>query len=935
MINNIIISKKSRMVIKKDSRLIGISGENLQETLIFNIDEPIDGTAVVEILFPDNTKGFIELSKTERGYELPIKSNLLKQQGYISMQLRILQNNQEVFKSMITEFEVERAINATETIPDQYPTWLDNLETLKTNLEKAESERVTAEQGRIEAETQREEIFIERQEDISNAIKTIQDKKAEYDKNALDKTNEYDKNAENQTKTYNDNAKNKLDAYNDNTVVKINEFNEHVQDKKAEYDKHVENHNKRLDSVESKNTEQDKEIESLKTECQVLKQENTILKNQIPKGQAEGNPIHLKDSSDMEMNWKLKGGHRQEKREGYNLLDFNVAQDSKVTVNEDGSITINGQGGFAIAFSQIKLEANKTYKQKIELISGTIKNSSGVDMTNQAIMSFTSNLWLNKDAYISYIPQEDELKKGFWLHQYAIFNNARIKIWGYEGTDDKPYEQYGASPSSEYPSEIETVGSNVNILNIPDIEETERNGIKYSVKNGILRLNGTASASFEINLSSNIQIKKGKYTHSSNYIQKGLYVSFDNLRSTMLSTQNGRKYSFELTEDKLYSKYFIWIDKGTVLNDVEIRLKLEEGETATPWSPYGMGSVEIDVVNKNFFDMKAYNYLPSWQDFAIKENGFKLSSRSNGNWYDTLNYKYFLKDISKEITISFDIADIKVDGTSNYCRILIDQYGENNEIVGANYYDFYNTGKYSKSISLKKNSIYIILRIYIIYDKNIVGTYVEFKNFQLEKGSTATDIEPHQSQKQIIPIQQEMLEEDYIEDVEHHEWGKLVLTGKENNINLNAISSNGIAQFHLVTKVYKNPNTSEITAISNCFLGVHWDKSWLKNNCITTTTDGYAIRIMTVKYKTVEEFKNYLKQKYDEGNPVIVYYKLAEAIDLELTAEQKAIRGNKLHTCKNITNISVDNELAKTEVKYYKDLTTMMNNLANASIGGN
>lgn len=168
MINNIIISRKSRMVIKKDSRLIGISGENLQETLVFNIDEPIDGTAVVEILFPDNTKGFIELSKTERGYELPIKSSLLKQQGYISMQLRILQNNQEVFKSMITEFEVERAINATETIPEQYPTWIDNLETLKTNLEKAESERVSNESERISNEDSRIANEKERQENYTD-----------------------------------------------------------------------------------------------------------------------------------------------------------------------------------------------------------------------------------------------------------------------------------------------------------------------------------------------------------------------------------------------------------------------------------------------------------------------------------------------------------------------------------------------------------------------------------------------------------------------------------------------------------------------------------------------------------------------------------------------------------------------------------------------
>ena len=45
-----------------------------------------------------------------------------------------------------------------------------------------------------------------------------------------------------------------------------------------------------------------------------------------------------------------------------------------------------------------------------------------------------------------------------------------------------------------------------------------------------------------------------------------------------------------------------------------------------------------------------------------------------------------------------------------------------------------------------------------------------------------------------------------------------------------------------------------------------------------------------------------------------------------LTSEQKAVRNQKLHTYKNITNISLSDELASIDVEYKRDLETMFNN---------
>ena len=45
-----------------------------------------------------------------------------------------------------------------------------------------------------------------------------------------------------------------------------------------------------------------------------IKKENSLLKSQIPTGTASGNSIHLEDSSNMDFEWKLRGGSRHERK---------------------------------------------------------------------------------------------------------------------------------------------------------------------------------------------------------------------------------------------------------------------------------------------------------------------------------------------------------------------------------------------------------------------------------------------------------------------------------------------------------------------------------------------------------------------------------------------------------------------------------------------
>lgn len=191
-----------------------------------------------------------------------------------------------------------------------------------------------------------------------------------------------------------------------------------------------------------------------------------------------------------------------------------------------------------------------------------------------------------------------------------------------------------------------------------------------------------------------------------------------------------------------------------------------------------------------------------------------------------------------------------------------------------------------------------------------------------------SDFVKHQSQTAIMPIQQEMLEGDYVADVEHHEWGKLVLTGDEGFIQQQ--NANKLNYFYL------NYNLIKIKGkiISNMLKSVKSGEIWNKTSYddvvgVSDIKQTINVMLSDTTITTLQQFKEKLKELYNAGTPIIIYYELATPVNLELTEEQKSIRDTKLYTYKNITNIDVDNELASIDVEYKKDPTTEHDDLQN------
>lgn len=244
----------------------------------------------------------------------------------------------------------------------------------------------------------------------------------------------------------------------------------------------IEENNSKIVELQAEKAELEKELKEIQED---------FYQNSI-RGQASGEYIHVEDSSNCRSIIGIGGNHEQETREGYNLLDFNVAQDSRVTVNQDGTITINGQGGFSINLKEFEYKKGVTYKTKATLVSGTYTSS---DTNHIGIMTpYGDYEWLANNIFRTYTFLEDKVRLNLWVSANCVFNNATFEIYSYEGTEEKGYEQYGVMPSPDYLSQVKAVGDNVNLLENTAKTQTV-NGVTFTVnKDGTVIANGTATA---------------------------------------------------------------------------------------------------------------------------------------------------------------------------------------------------------------------------------------------------------------------------------------------------------------------------------------------------------------------------------------------------------------------------------------------------------
>lgn len=171
----------------------------------------------------------------------------------------------------------------------------------------------------------------------------------------------------------------------------------------------------------------------------------------------ESKSIHIEDASELPAKLEILGNQEQETREGYNLLN-NILESQTingltVVVNKDKSVSINGTAtaNTNIIFDKrlINTLAAGTYTLKDcqTYIDSEENNGWWKADTAAVTKTFTETPQLSTHGFYLYFSSGTTVNKTYYP--------ALVK-----GTEEKPYEQYGATPSPEYPSPVICLGSN-------------------------------------------------------------------------------------------------------------------------------------------------------------------------------------------------------------------------------------------------------------------------------------------------------------------------------------------------------------------------------------------------------------------------------------------------------------------------------------------
>lgn len=611
----------------------------------------------------------------------------------------------------------------------------------------------------------------------------------------------------------------------------------------------------------------------------------------------EGEKITLKEEKEIPLNLEISGNHKQKTYSGKNILNFGASKSGTIngiTYSYDENTQIWTVNGTATAKTDvhfgsiIKSKANKVYQLETFHLGGSISSDKCMiymQDENQNWAGWSCQL-LNVDARQP-ATKDKNLSMGlliFRIESGITLNNYKFKAQ-FEQTDNptvvewEPYVGGILSPNPNYPSEIKTVGSNVNLA-----KETQ---IGYWNNNGVFDYDSNFASSKQIEVDEGKIYIASLFDKNKKYVGKMVYVLFD-------KDKNFTRYSGEETitiaNNEKYVSIRTYANQKKYINDNDYLIKLEEGSTPTSYSPYGQGSVKVRKCNKNLFnayssDLLYYLRNTDKEKYTIN-NSNSIKVEGTGVSWNRLEITISNLKPNTKYTITSQITNI----TQGWAGLLCDY--DNNNIFKVS-----NKEQSNPQITIiTDENGKVKIQFYTNYTSTVQNSSAIFNDIELEEGSTATTYETHQEQSYILPVQQEMLEGDYFDwdnEEEVHVWEKLVFKGNE-NWNVDDIY-NGIAQFSLsVNAVYINDDDTVIRTMSNYFKGVGFDSSWLIDNCVTIRKHS-RVRIMISKYTTVEQFKTWLKSKYDEGTPVIVYYKLSTPKRLPFTEEQKEIAKELSH----------------------------------------
>ena len=446
-----------------------------------------------------------------------------------------------------------------------------------------------------------------------------------------------------------------------------------------------------------------------------------------------------------------------------------------------------------------------------------------------------------------------------------------------------------------------------NLLSTENLQELNKNRIVLTKENGIITINGqSTSANFIDDYfigSSNAYeefLPAGRYTVSG-ITGEALSPNFGILivikhtdETTITIIQNSENKVFNVDDGDTF-RVFIRIPQNLQLNNIVIRPMIVAGEESKDFEEYGASPSldfpsNIQMAKEQNISVEGKNKCRGWMNTTstvIYGTAFLIKADLKPNTKYTISF----------LTPNFEAEYYRAEElTSNWFTVINNSKRQSFTFTTkadiSNAYKEYN-GEYG----------------YLLF-KNAIATPspANFSDVMLVEGDIDVPYEPYYGHDVNIPLTNNSIGNyfdviDRENKVQDKVIQELILTGNE-NYKFNNVE-NGIYQYSITPA--KKPiyiNDSIIRVMSNYFKGVGRDGSWNIDNSITTNMSN--IRFMTSQYTTVEEFKAKIKELYEAGKSVKIYY-VSETIDKIPLSEEIKQELNKFKLYDDLNNVFIDN----------------------------
>lgn len=707
-------------------------------------------------------------------------------------------------------------------------------------------------------------------------------------------------------------------------------------------------HKSKLEGLENYDDTQVKsDIQEIKSQYYTKEEIEKVIDTK----EVEGTEIHIEDAKEFNMiELSVEGKSEQKSRSGRNKFDLSKIANINKFVKTETGVNLDSCWGAAIYSNENVLKTFKpntayTMKAKVKVVS---RPSTQIYSQNDLFALYRPASSAAGSAFVPCLKMDDKYTVGLntekeyilafttpddlsdlVLVTYTFYGNNDGATTGassgeidiseimlVEGTytaDNFPdYEQYGASPSPEFPSEIENV-KGWNLIDYKTVLNTDNNTIVTLIDNGF-NTKGLYGGKIVVT-----GLKKNT-DYRLQYILQNIIGNTHNVtvfanQETTTAIKHFTTFTGGIFNTGNYTEINIWFygAVGTYGEANFTNIQLVEGSEEKPYAPFN--SLAIEDVGKNYFDASKINN----SNVVVSDNGKTITMpvATSGNGYITTQKK--LSDLCPNLKVR-DVVTLRFNRNLGYtynCYIYLQGNINETWIV--------NT---SKTITQEMLDDTVIL-YGNAYNQGETGQVI-LTDFSIMK-STETDTtwEPYKSQTEAFPLAEPLRNlsnetKDVIKEGSTHKIiGMKVFDGTENWIALNKTyyiqvsdkrSNKEFGKNSLLSSHFKQTENMESTGvISKGFMTETYYVSGNKN-VFFNYDNGVG---------GVDNWKAYLAEQYAAGTPVILEYELETEVVEPFTDKQKT-SWNKIKSMKlfeGVNNITV-NATIKPNIrfKYAQDL---------------